>query len=169
MEIYIDGYNLLHLLEKKRQCWPLQENPNREMWLVYLDGLLTKAGIKATIVLEGKLNHSHLTYSLTTLLGYLTVVDPPAHICADRFLIEKAAAHHSPHLVCIITNDLALTKALRQLGVATQKVELFLSMLSKKAAPQKEGEEKKLPYLQEEKDRELFEKRYDFLQNRKKK
>ena len=162
MEIYIDGYNLLHMMADPHA----DEKASRKELLKEIEQLLSAANYTATIVLEAKLDNTHLCYSISTRSGPLTILDPPAGVSADEYLIERAASHKEPNLLLIITNDKQIQRAVQQSGVRYQEVKPFLRWLKKRGSQQQE-EVKKLPRLQEDCDALLFEMRYRDLQNKK--
>jgi predicted RNA-binding protein with PIN domain len=156
MEYWIDGYNLLFRLEKKKG---LSLEKRRERFIETLNQKLSSFKGKIKIVFDSAEQLREVPQ--LAKLAHLEVIYTPRGSSADAYLIELVDQCKNPKVITVVTSDTGLATQCQHLGAKTLSVEGFLALIEKRQK-REIFEEKPGPATQKEVERltKIFEKKF---------
>ncbi|HSX03205.1 MAG TPA: NYN domain-containing protein [Rhabdochlamydiaceae bacterium] len=161
MHYFIDGYNFLFRLSKKKL--PLEKK--RGLLLVTLNEEIGKLGLNATIVFDSK--EKYQDAPTRGHLDALEIIYTTRNESADDYILKAIEEATHPQNETVVSSDRELTGRSKQLGAKILSIEEFIAFIMRK----KEKKKKLLSPLRAFKDSEkeierllkIFEERFKDL------
>lgn len=132
MRYFVDGYNLLFYLTKKR-------NPLRQYRHELISYFVTSISSFLDIVLVFDGSDPHEKHSVKHHIGPVEIIYTPLSMTADFYIFEEIQLHKNPAHTTVVSNDQELIKRCRALGAKTLSLTDFLSYIAKKNEKQKKS------------------------------
>lgn len=129
MRYFLDGYNLLFYLTKKRN--PLRQY--RHELITYFATSISSLDV--VLVFDG--NDPHEKHSTRHHIDQVEIVYTPLHTTADHYIFEEVQLCKHPKHIAVVSNDQELIKRCKMLGAKTLSLTDFLSYIAKKKDKQK--------------------------------
>lgn len=134
MRYFVDGYNLLFYLTKKRN--PLRQY--RHELISYFANSISSF-LDVVLVFDG--SDPHEKHSTKHHIGQVEIVYTPLHTTADLYIFEEIQLHKKPAHTTVVSNDQELINRCKTLGAKALSLTDFLSYIAKK----KEKKKKAIP------------------------
>lgn len=131
MHYYIDGYNFLFRVSKKKL--PLEKK--RDLILITLNEELEKLRLNTTVVFDssdGLRDHASRGH-----LAALEIVYTTKNESADEYIFKAIENAPSPQNETVVTSDRALASKCKYLGAKILSIDQFLTFIKKKKAQKK--------------------------------
>lgn len=132
MRYFVDGYNLLFYLVKKR-------NPLRRYRYELISYFATSISSFLDVVLVFDGSDLQEKHSTKHHIGQVEIIYTPPHITADLYIFEEVQLHKNPAHITIVSNDQELIRHCKALGAKTLSLTEFLSYVAKKNEKQKKA------------------------------
>lgn len=132
MRYFVDGYNLLFYLTKKRN--PLRQY--RHEFIAYFANSISSF-LDVVLVFDG--NDPHEKHSTKHHIGQVEVIYTPLHMTADFYIFEEIQLYKNPAHATVVSNDQELVIRCRALGAKTLSLIDFLSYVTKKNEKKKKS------------------------------
>lgn len=132
MRYFVDGYNLLFYLTKKRN--PLRQY--RHELICYFASSISSF-LDVVLVFDG--SDPHEKHSTKHHIGPVEIVYTPLHTTADLYIFEELQLHNKPAHTTVVSNDQELINRCKTLGAKALSLTDFLSYIAKKKAKQKKA------------------------------
>ncbi|KAG6558733.1 YacP-like NYN domain [Candidatus Rhabdochlamydia oedothoracis] len=154
MRYFVDGYNLLFYLTKKRT--PLRQY--RHELISYFANSISSF-LDIVLVFDG--SDPHEKHSTKHHISQLEIIYTPLSITADFYIFEEIQLHKKPAHTTVVSNDQELIKRCRALRAKTLSLTDFLSYVAKKNEKQKRSIETSVQETPQEISRllKIFEKK----------
>lgn len=130
MRYFVDGYNLLFYLTKKR-------NPLRQCRHELISYFATSISSFLDIVLVFDGSDPHEKHSTKHHIGPIEIIYTPLSMTADFYIFEEIQLHKNPAHTTVVSNDQELIIRCRAVGAKTLSLTDFLSYVAKKKEKQK--------------------------------
>lgn len=130
MRYFVDGYNLLFHLTKKR-------NPLHQYRYELITYFVTSISSFLDIVLVFDGSDPHEKHSIKHHIGSVEIIYTPLSMTADFYIFEEIQLHKNPAHTTVVSNDQELIKRCRTLGAKTLSLTDFLSYIAKKKGKEK--------------------------------
>ncbi|MEK7339179.1 MAG: NYN domain-containing protein [Candidatus Rhabdochlamydia sp.] len=125
MRYFVDGYNLLFHLTKKR-------NPLRQYRHELITYFATSISSFLDVVLVFDGSDPHEKHSTKHHIGQVEIIYTPLCMTADFYIFEEVQLHKNPAHTTVVSNDQELIIRCRALGAKTLSLTDFLSYIAKK-------------------------------------
>ena len=132
MRYFVDGYNLLFYLTKKRN--PLRQY--RHELISYFASSISSF-LDVVLVFDG--SDPYEKYSTKHHIGPVEIVYTPLRTTADLYIFEEIQLHKKPANTTVVSNDQELINRCKALGAKALSLTNFLSYIAKKKAKQKKA------------------------------
>lgn len=132
MRYFVDGYNLLFYLTKKRN--PLRQY--RHELICYFASSISSF-LDVVLVFDG--SDPHEKHSTKHHIGPVEIVYTPLHTTADLYIFEEVQLYNKPAHTTVVSNDQELINRCKTLGAKALSLTDFLSYIAKKKAKQKKA------------------------------
>lgn len=132
MRYFVDGYNLLFHLTKKRN--PLHQY--RHELITYFATSISSF-LDIVLVFDG--SDPHEKHSTKHHIGPVEIIYTPLSMTADFYIFEEIQLHKNPAHTTVVSNDQELTKRCRALGAKILSLTDFLSYVAKKSEKEKKS------------------------------
>ena len=131
MRYFVDGYNLLFYLTKKRN--PLRQY--RHELITYFANSISSLDV--VLVFDG--NDPHEKHSTRHHIDQVEIVYTPLHTTADHYIFEEVQLYKNPKHITVVSNDQELVKRCKTLGAKSLSLTDFLYYIAKKKDKQKKS------------------------------
>lgn len=125
MRYFVDGYNLLFYLTKKRN--PLLQYRHE---LIKYFATSISSFLDVVLVFDG--SDPHEKHATKHHIGQVEIIYTPLYMTADLYIFEEIQLHKNPEKTTVVSNDQELIIRCRTLGGKTLSLTDFLSYIAKK-------------------------------------
>ncbi len=130
MRYFVDGYNLLFYLTKKR-------NPLRQYRHELITYFATSISSFLDVILVFDGSDPHEKHSTKHHIGQVEIIYTPLSMTADFYIFEEIQLHKNPAHTTVVSNDQELIIRCRALGAKTLSLTDFISYIAKKKEKKK--------------------------------